>query len=59
MFLCKMLILILHYVNPLELWRNTCTCNTIGGPSLEYVYLFYIVSVMCSRDNDLWWKKEH
>ena len=29
-----------------------CTCNTTctGGPSLEYEYLFYIVSVICSRN---------
>ena len=32
--------------------RNTSTCNTMctGGPSLEYEYLFYIVSVICSQN---------
>ena len=34
----------------LELWGYTCTCNTTDGPSLEYEYLFYIVSVICSRN---------
>ena len=43
----------------LELWRNTCTCNTTGSPGLEYEFLFYIVSVICSRNNDLYCKKGH
>ena len=47
MFVCKMQIFLWNYGD-----ICICTCNTrcTGGPILEYEYLFYIVSLICSRN---------